>query len=50
MKGNLARVAPEEERLQNREVTPNSELQAAQSKLNERNSQLDALMNELKGP
>ncbi len=47
MKGNLERVAPEE-RLQNREVILNSELQAAQSKLNERNSQLDALMNELK--
>ena len=50
MKGNLARMVPEEERLQNREATLNTDLQAAQSKMNELNSQLDALMNELKGP
>jgi len=50
MKGNLARIGPEEERLQNREATLNAELQAAQSKLNELNSQLDALMSELKDP
>lgn len=50
MKGNLARMAPEEERLQSREATLNADLQTAQSKVNELNSQLDALMNELKGP
>ncbi len=50
MKGNLARIGPEEERMQNREATLNTELQASQSKLNELNSQLDALMSELKGP
>ena len=50
MKGNLARMAPEEERLQNREETLNTDLQAAQSKVNDLNSQLDSLMNELKGP
>ena len=50
MKGNLARIAPEEERLLKREATLNTDLQAAQSKLGELNSQLDALMSELKGP
>ena len=50
MKGNLARIAPEEERLRNRESTLDNELQAAQSKLNELNGQLDALMSELKVP
>jgi chromosome segregation ATPase len=50
MKGNVARFAQEEERLQGREATVNTELQAAQSRVSELNSQLDALMNELKGP
>jgi chromosome segregation ATPase len=50
MKDNLARIGREEERLQNRDVTLNAELQVAQSKLDELNSQLDALMNELKSP
>jgi chromosome segregation ATPase len=50
MKAGLARFALEEERLRNREATVDSELQAAQAKLNELNNQLDALMNELKGP
>lgn len=50
MKSTLVRLAQEEERLQSREATLNTDLQAAQSKVNELNSQLDALMNELKGP
>ena len=48
--GNLARIAPEEERLRSRESTLDNELQAAQSKLNELNSQLDILMSEMKAP
>jgi chromosome segregation ATPase len=50
MKINLASLAQEEERLRNREAALDTELQAAQSKLNELNSQLDALMSDLKGP
>jgi len=50
MKARLARVAPEEDRLRNREATLDSELQNSQAKLNELNSQLDALFNELKTP
>jgi hypothetical protein len=36
--------------LRNREATLDSELQNSQAKLNELNSQLDALFNELKTP
>ena len=50
MKADLARIAPEEERLRNREAALDSEFQAAQAKLNELNSQMDTLMNETKGP
>jgi chromosome segregation ATPase len=49
-KGNLARLAQEDERLRNRETAVDTEVQAAQAKLNELNGQLDALMSELKGP
>ena len=50
MKSRLARLAPEEDRLRNREVTLESELHNLQAKLNELNSQLDALFNEMKVP
>lgn len=50
MKDNLARVAPEEESLRNREAALDSEYQNSQAKLNELNSQLDALMSEMKAP
>ena len=50
MKAEFARIAPEEERLRNHEAALDSEFQAAQAKLNELNSQMDALMNETKGP
>lgn len=50
MKARLARLAPEEDRLRNREVALEGELQNLQTKLNELNSQLDALFNELKAP
>ena len=50
MKAGFGRIAPEEERLRNREAVLDSEFQASQARLNELNSQLDALMNELKGP
>jgi len=49
-KANLARLTQEEERLRNGEASLDTELQGAQAKLNELNSQLDALMSELKGP
>ncbi len=49
-KANLARLAQEDERLRNRETAIDTELQAAQAKLNELNGQLDSLMSELKGP
>ena len=49
-KANLARLTQEDERLRNRETFLETELQAAQAKLNELNGPLDALMNELKGP
>jgi len=49
-KANLARLTQEDERLRNRETAVDVELQAAQAKVNELNGQLDALMNELKGP
>ena len=50
MKENLARTAPEEERLRNREAALESEFQSSQARLNELNSQLDALMTEMKAP
>ena len=50
MKARLARFAPEEDRLRNREATLESELQNLQAKLNELNSQLDVLFNEMKAP
>ena len=50
MKADFARIGPEEERLRNREAALDTELQAAQAKVNELNGQLDALMSELKGP
>jgi chromosome segregation ATPase len=49
-KANLVRFAQEDERLRNREAAVDTELQAAQAKLNEINGQLDALMSELKVP
>ena len=49
-KANLARFAQEDERLRSRETAVDTELQSAQAKLNELNSQLDALMSELKVP
>ena len=49
-KANLARLAQEDERLRNRETALDTELQAAQAKLNELNGQLDSLMSELKEP
>jgi chromosome segregation ATPase len=48
-KANLARFTQEDERLRNRETALDTELQVAQSKLNELNSQLDSLISELKG-
>jgi chromosome segregation ATPase len=50
VKANLARLTQEDERLRSRETALDTELQAAQAKLNELNGQLDALMSELKGP
>lgn len=50
MKASFARFGPEEERLQTRELVLESELQMAQVKLTELNSQLDALLNEMKTP
>ena len=50
MKATLARFAPEEDRLRNRQTTRESELQTLQAKLNELNSQLDTLFNEMKAP
>ena len=50
MKATLARFAPEEDRLRNRQTTLESELQTLQAKLNELNSQLDALFSEMKAP
>ena len=50
VKANLVRVGQEDERLRSRETAIDSELQSAQSQLNELNSQLDLLMNRLKEP
>lgn len=47
MKANLARFGLAEEGMRNRAPTLETELQAAQAKLNELNSQLDTLMNEI---
>lgn len=49
-KAKLARLTQEDERLRSREAATDTELQAAQAKLNELNTLLDALMSELKGP
>jgi predicted nucleic acid-binding Zn-ribbon protein len=50
VKGNLARLSQEDERLHGRETTLDTDLEAAQGKLNELNGQLDSLMADLKGP
>lgn len=50
IKVRLARLAPDEDRLRNRETALESELQNLQAKLNELNSQLDLLFNEMKAP
>lgn len=50
MKARLARFTPEEDRLRNREIAVESELQNLQLKLSELNSQLDGLFNEMKSP
>src|SRR5713226_1841979 len=50
VKGNLARLSQEDERLRSRETALDTDLQAAQGKLNELNGQLDSLMVDLKGP
>ena len=50
VKANLVRLSQEDERLRSRETSLDTDLQAAQSKLNELNSQLDSLMTDLKGP
>jgi len=50
MKADFARIGAEEERLRNHEASLDSEFQAAHARLNELNSQMDALMNETKGP
>ena len=49
-KANLARLTQEDERVRSRETALDTEVQAAQAKLNELNGQLDSLMSELKGP
>jgi len=43
-------MTQEAERLRNRETTLDGQLQTEQMKLNELNTQLDVLMNELKNP
>jgi len=50
VKANLARLGQEDERLHSREAALDTDLQAAQGKLNELNGQLDSLMLDLKGP
>lgn len=50
MKARLARLAPEEDRLRNSETALETELQNLHAKLNELNSQLDLLFNEMKAP
>jgi len=49
-KASVARFTQEDERLRNRETAVDTELQTAQAKLNELDSQLDLLMCELKAP
>ena len=50
LKADFARFGPEEERLRNREALLETDLQTSQARLNELNSQLDALFNEMKTP
>lgn len=50
MKGGLARLARESERLRESESSMETEVQANQARLNDLNGQLDALMSELKAP
>jgi hypothetical protein len=50
MKAIFARLGPEEERLRTRQLELESEIQIAQVRLTELNSQLDALLNEMKTP
>lgn len=50
MKAERARFGPEEERLHTRETNLENDLQSSQARISELNSQLDALMNELKSP
>ena len=50
VKANLAQLTLEDERLRGRETAIGTELQSAQSQLNELNNQLDLLMNGLKEP
>ncbi len=50
MKARLARLAPAEDSLRNRETALESELQNLHAKLNELNSQLDLVFNEMKAP
>jgi predicted nucleic acid-binding Zn-ribbon protein len=50
VKANLARLNQEDERVRSRETALDTELQAAQGKLNELNGELDSLMVDLKGP
>jgi len=49
-KASFGRIAPEEDRLRNREVALETELQNAQAKMSELNNQLDTLFNEMKTP
>lgn len=49
-KARLARLPPEEDRLRNREVALENELNNLHAKLNELNSQLDNLFSEMKAP
>ena len=49
-KGTLGRLVQETEQVRDRDASSNLELQTAQAKLEELNGQLDALLNELKGP
>jgi len=50
VKANLVRLGQEDERLRSRETAIDTELQSAQSQLNELNGQLDLLINGLKEP
>ena len=50
MKAEFARIGPEDERLRNREAALETDFQNSQARLNELNTQLDRLMNEMKAP